>query len=81
MTQVPPWNRDNVGVQYVWRALADHLAARIAAGEFPPGAMLPGEREMSEDYGVGVGTLRRAIRELRDRGVVVTLAAKGTFVT
>jgi DNA-binding GntR family transcriptional regulator len=70
-----------VGVQYVWRALADHLVARIAAGEFPPGAMLPGEREMSEEYGVGVGTFRRAIRELRDRGVVVTLPAKGTYVT
>jgi GntR family transcriptional regulator len=79
--EVPPWNRDAVGVQYVWFALADHVAARIAAGEFPRGAMLPGEREMAEYYGVGVVTYRRAIRELRDvRGLVVTLAAKGTFV-
>ena len=80
MTKVPPWDRDAVGVAYVYMVLADHIAARIAAGEFPPGSMLPGEREMSDDYHVGVGTFRRAVRELRDRGIVVTLAAKGTFV-
>lgn len=60
--------------------MADHLAARIASGELPPGAMLGGERALSEEYGVALGTARRAIEELRDRGLVVTLPAKGTYV-
>ncbi|WP_240807248.1 hypothetical protein [Actinomadura geliboluensis] len=29
---------------------------------------------------MAVETARRAVRELRDRGLVVTLPAKGTFV-
>jgi GntR family transcriptional regulator len=80
MTEVPPWNPDEVGPSYVYARLADHIAARIAAGELAPGARLPGEREMSEEYGVALGTVRRALDVLRERGVIVTLASKGTFV-
>ncbi|WP_308190094.1 hypothetical protein [Streptomyces aculeolatus] len=29
---------------------------------------------------MSIGTARRAVRELRDRGLVATLAAKGTYV-
>jgi len=65
---------------YVYVQVADHLAARIAAGEIPAGALLAGERALAEEYGVAIGTARRAIQELRDRGLVVTLPSKGTFV-
>ncbi len=65
---------------YVYERIAGHLAARIAAGEIPPGSRLPGERDLAESYGVGLGTVRRALDVLRDRGTVVTLPAKGTFV-
>ena len=64
----------------MYAKVADHVALRIAAGELEPGAMLPAERDMAEEYGVAVGTVRRAVGELRDRGLVVTLPAKGTFV-
>ena len=35
---------------------------------------------MVEEHGVALGTARRTVRELRDRGLVVTLPAKGTYV-
>lgn len=60
--------------------VADHLAARIAARELAPGAKLAGERELAEEYGVAIGTARRAVQELRDRNLVMTLPAKGTYV-
>jgi DNA-binding GntR family transcriptional regulator len=60
--------------------MADHLAARIAAGDLTAGSRLPNERELSREYGVALGTARRAVQELRDRGLVTTLASKGTFV-
>ena len=71
---------DPTKAAYVYAQLADHLAARIKAGDLRPGARLTGERELAQEYGVAVGTARRAIQELRERGVVVTLPAKGTFV-
>jgi len=61
-------------------ALADHIAARIEAGELPPGARLPGERDLAAEYQCALGTARRAVEELRRRGLVITLPAKGTFV-
>jgi DNA-binding GntR family transcriptional regulator len=67
-------------IAYVYMQVADHIAARIAAGELRPGARLPGERDLGTEYGVAYLTARRAIRELRERGLVVTLPAKGTFV-
>lgn len=76
--EVPPWQPTNTA--YVYAQMADHLAARIACGDLPGGSRLPGERELAEDYGVALGTARRAVKELRERGLVVTLAAKGTYV-
>ncbi|GGX54182.1 MULTISPECIES: winged helix-turn-helix domain-containing protein [Streptomyces] len=66
--------------QYEYVKLADRIAAEIAAGTLPAGAALPGERAMTEIYSVSIGTVRRAVRELRARGLVATLPAKGTFV-
>jgi DNA-binding GntR family transcriptional regulator len=65
---------------HVWRQVADWLAHRIDTGELQPGARLEGERELAEQLGVAVGSVRRAVKELREAGVLVTLAAKGTYV-
>ncbi|MDK1346177.1 winged helix-turn-helix domain-containing protein [Streptomyces sp. 378] len=66
--------------QYEYVKLADRLAAEIKAGRPPVGGRLPGEREMTEIYKVSLGTVRRAVRELRERGLVATLPIKGTYV-
>lgn len=65
---------------YVWRQVADWIAGRIESGELQPGARLEGERELAEHVGVAIGTVRRAVEDLRDRGLVITVPAKGTFV-
>lgn len=68
-------------IGYEWQRVAARIEAEIADGTLPPGAMLRGERAMAEHYGAAIGTVRRAVRDLRERGVVVTLPHKGTFVT
>ncbi|MGI5252761.1 GntR family transcriptional regulator [Actinacidiphila glaucinigra] len=65
---------------YVYVQLADDIAAQIAEGRLAPGAMLPGERDLAGIYGVAYLTARRAVKLLRERGLVVTLPAKGTYV-
>jgi len=59
---------------------ADYVAARIAAGELAPGQKLPAERDLAEEWQIGYQTVRRAMRELRERGLVVSRVGKGTFV-
>ncbi|MEU9447151.1 winged helix-turn-helix domain-containing protein [Streptomyces sp. NPDC048277] len=66
--------------RYEYVKLADTIAADIASGKLPQGAALPGERAMTDLYRVSIGTVRRAIVELRKRGLVATLPAKGTYV-
>ncbi|MBO3751655.1 winged helix-turn-helix transcriptional regulator [Streptosporangiaceae bacterium NEAU-GS5] len=81
MSPVPPFDIDATGsAVYLYTAVADHIEARIAAGELPEGARLPSEPELHEAYGVSLGTARSALKELRRRGLVITLRAKGSFV-
>ena len=65
---------------YLYMQVADHLAWQITVGRLQPGARLAGERELADEYGIAIGTMRRAVQELRDRGLAVTLPAKGTFI-
>lgn len=80
MPTVPPFDRTGGEPAYMWARVADHLAARIAAGQLPPGARLPRELDLADEYEVSHGTVRRAIAELRRRELVRTLPNLGTFV-
>ena len=74
------WRPDPGRAVYVYVQVADHIAGLVESGRLRPGARLPGERDLAEQYGIALGTARRVVQELRDRGVVVTLPAKGTFI-
>ncbi|MDH2393360.1 winged helix-turn-helix domain-containing protein [Streptomyces sp. HNM0663] len=58
----------------------DALTADIRAGKFAPGERIPSEAELCERHKVARETARRAVRVLRERGLVVTEWGKGTFV-
>jgi DNA-binding GntR family transcriptional regulator len=77
-TNIPDF--DPQGPQLVYVAVADHIAARIAAGELKPGARLPAERDLADEYGVAYMTVRRAAQVLRERQLIITVQGKGTFV-
>ena len=80
VSAVPPFDPSAGEPGYLYMAVAEHIAARIAAGELKPGARLPAERDLAAEYGVSLATGRRAVRVLRERGMLVTLPVKGTFV-
>lgn len=67
-------------MDYEYRRVADDIQRQIEAGDIPIGGKLAGELELSEVYHVSAGTIRRAVRELRERGLVRTLSSKGTYV-
>jgi GntR family transcriptional regulator len=80
VAKVPAFDPDAGGLGYLYAKVADHLARRISAGALAAGAMLPAERDLASEYGVALGTIRRAVEELRLRGLLVTLPSKGTYV-
>ncbi len=66
--------------QPLHRQVRDLMMARIEAGEWSPGTYLPPETRLAEEYGVAVGTLRKALLDLAAEGVVVRRQGKGTVV-
>jgi GntR family transcriptional regulator len=75
---VPDFNPQ--GSQLIYAAVADHVEARIRTGALRPGARLPSERDLAQEYGVAYLTVRRAAQVLRERGLVETVHGHGTFV-
>jgi GntR family transcriptional regulator len=68
------------GPKLVYMQVADWIAGRIERGELQPGHKLPAERDLAAEIGVGYMTVRRAMRELRDRGLIVSVVGRGTYV-
>ena len=54
------------------QVVAEIMRHRIALGDFPPGSRLPTERELAEVLGVGRNTVRQALRQLTEEGLVST---------
>jgi len=63
-----------------YRQIADDIAQRIAAGEYPSGAQLPSTKGLSELYSVNRSTIVRAMGLLHDRGLVRGELGVGVFV-
>ena len=66
--------------QPLHRQLRDLMMARIDAGDWGPGTYLPPETRLADEYGVAVGTLRKALLDMAAEGVVVRRQGKGTVV-
>ncbi len=64
----------------VYEQIANHLRARIAAGELSAGEKLPGIKVLAKSMGVNHLTMRQALRTLEESRVVTTESARGTFV-
>ncbi|MFN4312567.1 MAG: FadR/GntR family transcriptional regulator [Ferrovibrio sp.] len=60
--------------------LAGRLAAAIRAGEFRPGARLPTEKRLVEQYGVSRAVVREAFARLKADGFIDTRQGAGAFV-
>lgn len=60
--------------------VADSLLDRIVAGDFPPGAIVPGELELSAKHKVSRMTVREAMKTLQAQRILSVERGRGTFV-
>jgi GntR family transcriptional regulator len=63
-----------------YRTIADDLRRRVEAGEFDRSRLLPSEAELSRDFDASRVTVRRALEELRELGLVEARQGFGWFV-
>ena len=65
----------------LYREIAEDLRRKINVGELGEGGRLPTEDQLMETYRTSRNTVRGAIKELVNLGLVDTKHGKGTFVT
>ena len=63
-----------------YRRIEIELRKRVAGGQWPVGAMLPGRRDLARQYAVSLVTLDRAIGPLLADGTLRADDRRGTFV-
>ncbi|SDY80111.1 GntR family transcriptional regulator [Micromonospora pattaloongensis] len=64
-----------------YREIADDLAERISVGDYAPESKLPSYTELGRLYDVSYATIHRAVRILRERGIVYGESGRGVFVS
>lgn len=65
----------------LYAVLETQIAAGIAGGEFPVGSQLPTEDSLAQRFAVSRTTVRKAIQNLSNRGLIEIRRGTGTFVT
>lgn len=67
-------------VQPLYAQVRDRLLSRIVLSEWVVGEPLPNEYKLAHQYGVSIGTVRRAVATLEDHGIVRRVQGRGTYV-
>jgi GntR family transcriptional regulator len=64
----------------LYREVQWRITRALAAGDWKPGEAIPSEARLAADFGVSIGTIRRAIDELVAGRILVRQQGRGTFV-
>ena len=65
----------------VWRSIYDTLRSEIVNGSFNAGDKLPTEKEYSTRFDVNRHTVRRALAELSQAGIISVRRGSGAYVS
>src|SRR5271169_4611290 len=57
-----------------------HILDNIGSGKWAASTRVPSESEIVKSFGISRMTANRALRELRDEGVLLRIAGVGSFV-
>jgi GntR family transcriptional regulator, transcriptional repressor for pyruvate dehydrogenase complex len=72
---------ERVQVMPAYKAVSGVIEQRIVSGELKPGTQMPTEQELAEQFGVNRSTVREAIRQLEQEGLIKRLESKRMQVT
>ena len=72
---------ERVKVTPAYKAVSSVIEQRIVQGSLKPGVQLPTEQDLAQQFGVNRSTVREAIRQLEQEGLVERHASKRLHVT
>ncbi|MEV0625803.1 GntR family transcriptional regulator [Nonomuraea wenchangensis] len=64
-----------------WEQVAEVIRERIVAGTYRPGARVPSENDLMQEFGIARMTAHKVMRALREAGIVYTVRGLGSFVS
>ncbi|MBK7474396.1 MAG: GntR family transcriptional regulator [Betaproteobacteria bacterium] len=67
-------------VSPLYHQIKENITRQIVSGRWLSGHELPSETDLCGHFGVSRGTLRRALDDLENRGLIVRRQGRGTFV-
>jgi GntR family transcriptional regulator, transcriptional repressor for pyruvate dehydrogenase complex len=65
----------------LYEQIVQQIEESIREGKLKPGAQLPAERELAQEFGVSRTAVREAVKTLSEKGLVEAYSGRGTFVT
>lgn len=72
---------DRTAPEPLWRQLADVIEARIKGGMYKPRTQIPSIRQLSEEFDLSDVTVKKALTDLKNRGLLTGTPGRGTFVS
>ena len=73
--------RAGVVSQPLYAQVRERLLERIVAKEWRHGQVLPNEFDLAREFGVSIGTIRKAVEGLEAAKIVIRKQGRGTFVS
>lgn len=75
------WTPNRNDKKPIYRQIAHYFETEISAGNYPPGSLLPSERELARLFSVNRSTVVAAYDELESLGLVDRIKGSGTRVS
>jgi GntR family transcriptional regulator len=63
-----------------YQQIAQHLVGKVTSGAWPVGALLPTELQLMQEYSASRNTVRSALKEMQEMGLVSRRRNRGTMV-
>jgi GntR family histidine utilization transcriptional repressor len=80
MPKPAPVTKSTASLQPLYLQVKHHILDNIRSGKWGSLTRVPSENDIVKSFGVSRMTANRALRELRDAGVLVRVAGVGSFV-
>jgi DNA-binding LacI/PurR family transcriptional regulator len=65
----------------LYRQIVDDIEGKITSGELKPGDRIASQNELAKHYGVSLITIKKALAQLVNKGILFSRVGKGTFIT